>query len=269
MGFRKNPIAKLGNYDMLDYGIFRKYLRMPKVYLRGIIRRYPKDLNQVPLVLPDLLYQCDLYLWGRIKLKEMSNEEMIRAVLYRIARVPPMYIPRNEFPATSGTNLKVYHQIVDNPTGFAKLGRVLYFYSTFEENSMLAAANIVKSCIRSKLKACMLPLSSFMEEVKTFEESKILRGMEEADVACLTMLGTVYKAQSGFTEATMGNFIDQRRVSGKSTILSSHLTPEEFRERYGMDLARFGAICMKFEDTGVVATVAQLAKELEALKGGS
>lgn len=267
---RRNILRPLGKqYTDLDAGIFKKYLHIPRIYLAGIIRRYPRDLNQVPLVLHELIDQCESYQWRMYKMKEQTKEEMIRGVQFRIARVPPMYIDRNELPSTTGANLKVYSQILDNPAGFAKLGRVLYFHSTFEEQSMLAASNIIKAGIRNKLKCMMLPLSTFMEEVKTFEESKPLRSMEEADIAALTMMGTIYTAKSGFSEATMSNFVDQRRVAGKTTILSAHLTPDEFRERYGIDLARFGAIYMRFEDAGIVATVAQLAKELDALKGGS
>lgn len=265
---RRNVLQPLGRYSELDAGIFKKYMHIPSVYLRGILRRYPTNLNEVPLVLHALVEQCDTYYWGRLKMA-MTKEEMVRNVQYRIARVPPMYIPRNEYPATNGKNLAVYTQILENPRGFAGLGRVLYLHSTFEDQALLAAANIIKVGINDGMKCSMLTLPQFMEEVKTFEESKVLKSMDEADIAALTLMGTVYIAKSGFTEATFSNFIDQRRVKGKSTILSCHLTPTEFRERYGIDLARFGTICMAFEDAGVMATVASLAKDLAALKGGT
>lgn len=253
------------SYKLHDSQIFRKYLTMPRAYMKGMFQLYPDNLQQVNV--QELVQLCDEHYWGRIKM-EQTKEEMHFNVQCNIARVPPMYITRNEFPATTGANLKVYASILEDVTGFTSLGKVLYLYSDFEDNALLAASNIVKAGIRSKLMCRMLTLNKFMDEVKTFENSHILENMEGADIACLSMIGTVYKAQSGFTESTFAAFVDQRRLAGKTTLLSSHLTPDEFYTRYGFSLDKFGAICMKFEDTKMVATVAELAKELAALKKG-
>ena len=257
------------NYTLKDSMIFRKYLTIPKPYLKGIFQLYGSDqLDRVALDLPSIVSRCHEAYWRKYKLTEHSHEEKLRAIHYTIARIPPMYIDRNELPATTGENLNLYSQILEDPIGFSSLGRVLYFYSEFEDGAMLAASNILKSAVRSKLKCCMVPLTTFMEEVKTFQDSALIDAMEAADIACLSMLGTVYKANSGFTEATCSAFIDQRRLSGKSTILSSHLTPEEFKERYKVSLDRYGAIPIRLKDATIKATVADLAKELAALKKG-
>jgi hypothetical protein len=265
---KKNYIRPLSKeYTDLDAAIFKKYLHMPKVYLRGIVRRYPKNLNEVPLVLHKLLEQCDSYIWKGVKM-ERSKEEMIAAVKMKISGVPPAYLLRSELPSTCGTNLKVYSSILEAPESLSKLGRLLYFHSGFEDNSLLAASNIIKSGVTKGLKCKMTSMPQFMEELKTFEASKILTSLAEADISCLYMLGTVYvKAESGFTESSLLTFIDQRRVNKKATILSSHLTPAEFKTRFKIDLDKLGAICFKMEDDGVVNTVSQLAKELAALRG--
>lgn len=199
--------------------------------------------------------------------KSMSTPEQIQLVRYKVAKVPTMYMKRNELPTCAGTTMKVVSQLIDDPQGFADLGRIVYFYSTFEENALLAASNIVKSAINNKVSAFMLPFNQYMEEVKTFESSSLIKGLQDAAISCLYFLGCEYKhATSGFTESHLDSFIKARRIAGKSTIMSSHLTPAEFAERYGMNLERFGVVTMKFDDEGIMPTIGQLAKEMEAVK---
>lgn len=266
--FQRSPIAPLGYPSLLDYGIFKKYLRIPMPYLKGIFQFYPNTLQTVPLDLPNVIEACHNAYWRKIKdMPELTQEEKTLHVRYKIAGVSPLYITRNELPACAGPTLGLVGQLIDDPSGFSKMGRVLYFHSEFENNAMLAASSIIKSGIRQGVSCAMIPFTSYMEKTKDFGESQVyLAKYRTADLSALCLIGTEYvKAESGFTESTLMEFVRGRQVAGKSTILSSHLTPTEFSARY-FSLDKLGATSLKFEDAGMSLTIGQLSKELEAIK---
>jgi hypothetical protein len=268
---RAHLLKWVGYDNSIDTGIFKKYLRMPKPYMKGMFQLYPSGLQIVPMELPSLLERCDLAHWGRMKM-EMTEEEQRLFVKYKMARVPPMYMKRNELPACAGTVLKVADQLINDPRGFADLGRTVFFHSIYEDNALLTASNIVKSGVRAGLKCLMVPFTVYMEAVKTFETSAIVKGMKSADIAVMSMVGCEYmNKESGFTESHLEEFVKLRRMEGKSTIISSHLDPASFAERYKMGLDRLAATPFKFDDGALGLTIIQLGKELEeirAKKGG-
>jgi hypothetical protein len=106
----------------------------------------------------------------------------------------------------------------------------------------------------------------YMARVKDFSGDSPHNQMYSANLSALCLIGTEYvKAESGFTESTLMELLRGRQVAGKSTILSSHLNPKEFADRY-FSLDKVGATAMKFEDDGIVLTVDQLSKELDRIK---
>ena len=111
-----NFISRFG-YSTLDYGILKKYLLMPKPYMKGMFQLYPASLQKVPLELSSLLEKCDSYYWNKIKETfKMTEEETVLFVKYKIAGVPPLYMQKNTLPSCSGAVLNIVSKIMENPT---------------------------------------------------------------------------------------------------------------------------------------------------------
>lgn len=263
----KNPLKPLGYTDQLDFRIYRKYLKIPKPYLRVIFQLYPRTLQKVPLELHSVIERIDTKHWGALKMSDVSQEEQVRNVKYKIAGVPPMYINRNELPSCAGATLGLLGSIVEEPEGFSKMGQVLYFHSEFEDNALLAASRIMKSAVTAGVPSYMLPFPRYMSGIKEYlRDDTSLGKVKSSSITVLTLIGTEYvHKESGFTEASLMELVRTRKVEGKSTILTSHLTPADFSARY-FPLEKLGAVALKFEDPNSTTTIAQLTKELAAIK---
>lgn len=266
MDFKTDILRFVGKYSWDDNVVFKRYLRMPKPYMKGMFQLYPTDLHKAGLEITSLLDRCDSAHWRRIKV-DMTHEEQKLYVRYKIARIPPMYIRNDKAPECAERVLKITNQIIESPAEFSEMGRLLYFHSTFEDNALLAASGVVKSGVRAGLKCQMLPFVKYMEAVRAFDNSPVIKSMQEADISVLSMVGAEYiNKESGFTESTLEEFVKLRRMAGKSTILTSHLDAAEFADRYKMGLDRLGATVFKFEDGAIGLTLINLGKELEEIR---
>lgn len=252
VNYHKSPIEVLGYRGWQQYSVFKHHLRMPVKYLRVVVKNY-RDLTDVPVVLPRLLSKIHEHWWSL-----MSDTERIEKI-YKVKGVPPLHIRSEAVPA-AGEKVKHYYEtVLDRIHKFAMGGKVLYLHSEFETNSLLACSQIIKAALANGLiKAFMADFPTCLEEIKTWEESHLLKQLKEAQVACIYMVGKEYSTE--FTQAHLETLVNQRTLEGKVTLLSSHLAPVDFKKRYGIEVP--GTV-LKFEDEKITKTISALLKELE------
>jgi hypothetical protein len=168
-----------------------------------------------------------------------------------------MFIRDDSLPLASAETLSAYSLIINNLKKLQHSGRILYFHSASETACLLAASNVIKAAIRSGIYGYMLDMPTYMSEIKTWQDSDRIKNIEGRDICCLYFVGKEYA--SDFNKSYITNLITKRRVQNKVTIISSHLTPAEFTERYGFES---GGVPLKFEEEGLAKSIKALIKEL-------
>lgn len=264
---QKAPTAPLGYPSNKDYAIFKAHLRIPAVYLASLLRGR-QDMSQVPMRVPDAVNTINQEYWRTMMHSTTELAQQARYLKLRNAGIPATYRDDLE-PVCAEATQRVYTLVKQNPKKFIEGGRLVYLYSEMQTTALLAAAGMVESVL-SAGSAFMLDFGSFLEEVrKGFERGQgsggagRVRKLETVDVACLYLIGTEYVSSSGFTESVLESLVRKRQMDKRTTILVSHLTPEEFSKRYGRHPQKdWGAVPMKFTDESVTCTIGQLAKEL-------
>lgn len=249
--YQHNPLEIFGYYDWIHYNYFKKYLRMPVPYLRVIFKNY-RDLTIVPALLPKLLYTINEHWW------KMNSTPSRHEIQSKVAGVPALYLQQETTPICKGDVLKYYQLALEKIIKFSTSGKVLYLHSEYETNSLHAASQLVKQAIKNGIPCCMVDLPTVMAEIKTWQETELLKKLKKAQVACIYMIGKEFSTE--FTQSNLETLIQQRTVENKVTLLCSHLAPPEFRTRYGIEVP--GTV-LKFEDEKITKTLATLLKELE------
>jgi hypothetical protein len=260
-----SPLATIG-LSLIDYRVLKKYLRVPRHYLLYILaRNRDGSLRHVPATMGEVVRGTHKWL----KESLMINKEDPKVSFIRAHGVPPQYAqPSYPLPKCAGQTLNLYHEMLTKINGLSKAGKVLYFYSEFEEQAMIAATNLIKKALDTspiRASTAMMDFPTIMDNRRKFEGRQ--EKAENTQLSCFYLLGTEYVSESGFTEAHLGQLVRKRRVAGKTTILVSHLTPMEFEHRYHMSLESFGAVTLKFNDEkSVAATISSLLKELHDME---
>lgn len=135
---------------------------------------------------------------------------------------------------------------------------MIYLHSDFETNALLAASQIIKAVLQAGISGYMVDFPTCLEQIKTWQESHTLDKLKKAQVGCIYMIGKEYSTD--FTQANLEALVNQRTVENKITLLCSHLTPADFKKRYGLDVP--GTV-LKFEDDKIIKTISNLLEELE------
>lgn len=261
-------LARLGFPNAKEYGIFKKYLRLPPHYLTTIAIQHSPILRGVPADMLNVVRRthATVDMWLKRTQTNMELQEQLKSQVYRAAGVPPMYCASLTLPACAAQTLTAYNLLCQKIKGAATSGKVLYLHSTMGTSALHAAAGIVRAAVDAKLKAGMVAFPEFMDTVTEFDKgSARIKNWRELDLTCLYLLGTEYVSQTGFTEAQLHQFVSRRMVQGKPTILCSHLTPTEFEMRYSLKLASVGAVPLKFDDSTATSSLASLVKELKMI----
>lgn len=247
----RSLLAPLGYRHLDDYYIFKDHLRMPLPYLKIIVKNY-RSLSRVPVVLHEIVNRYHEHLWSNMV---MERQE----ILIKLAGVPPLFCEDEELPDAPGETLRLFRQITGYMQPFVKKARLLYLHSDFETNALRAASQIIKAGIKAKISSYMIDFPNVMKEIKTWTESEALQKLDEAQIACIYMIGKEYATE--FSAANLETIIASRTVANKVTILCSHLTPDDFLKRYNTPVR--GTI-MRFNDPKIKATIAELMADLGA-----
>jgi len=253
---RVNPLAIVDpKYTIEDWYRFRSHLLLPPQWMLIILKNF-SDFGLATAQLAEINRQYNDHLWNRMK---MDSEVTLLQKMYRIAGVPVKYMSES-IPIGKLESQKTYNYVQQNVEGFIGGGDTLYFYSGIEENALIAATEVVKKAVRENFKCYMLDMPAFMEEVTTFERSEKLNKLETVDLAVLYFVGSEYaRKETGFVSSHLNAFVQKRSVNGKSTILSSSMTPEKFRKRYDMPLT---ATVLEFMDSNISKTMKELRDKL-------
>lgn len=251
--YQRNPLEQLGYSGWNQYAIFKHHLRMPVEYLKIIMKNNRHDLTDVPVVLPKYLEKIHEHWWSKMN-KEASRETKVFAT----RGVPPLYLGVTRPPVSKADVSKYVQRVLEVPLMFAAAGKVLYLQSEFETEALLAASQIISAVIKERLAAYMLDFPTYLDEIKTWQDSYKLGELRKAQVGCIYMIGKEYSTE--FTQAHLETLITQRSLENKVTLLCSHLAPVDFKKRYGIEVP--GTV-LKFEDEKITKTIAALLKELE------
>lgn len=251
---KNNPLLQLSEfYGWPDFQTYKAHLRLPKQYLRIIFKNYRNSLTEVPARLSEILTKYDIYVWNKMK-----QDATVEETYMRLAGIPSSFLRDDRIPDCKGDALKAYSHINRKITEFCGKGRLLYFYSLFQDNALLAACNIMKSAVKSKISSYTVSFPNLLAEIKTdWEKSSILKKCNEVDLLCLFMLGAEWKTD--YTNSQLDALIQRRKLEKKTTILVSHLTEKEFEKRYDRELH---ATILKFEDSNQTETLKDIIREL-------
>lgn len=242
MGRVTNPLEGLG-YSWKDYCIFKKYLRLPYVYLKVIFKNY-REFSEVPVKLPHLIALTNTHIWNT----QMKNTAGMSDKLFKARGVPPSYIQNDGTPIGPAATMGLYNSILNDAGKFSRSGAVVLMHSPFETGALQACSQVVKQAINESR---MVQFGALLDKLKEWDaNSPEIKQAKEVQLLGLYMVGKEYCTD--FTKSVLQSLVTERRVEGKTTIISSHLTPSEFIERYRFDPH---AVPMKFEDMGLMTTV--------------
>lgn len=213
-----------------DQVIFDQFLRMPMDYFRLVRNLYPKGLAAVPYNLPKIITTYHK-LKGRGMLKDPAALKLIHG------GIPPQYVTTIPEVTAKKEILDTLQSLLGNFDNFMKSGVTLYVYSPFESSALSAS---VKLCVKASLTNVswrMMPYPRLVEMIKDFDggHGDTLESLATVDLLSLYMVGKEYPTE--FTMSYFRQLLENRKVAKKVTIISSHLTPVEFAERYGSGIS--------------------------------
>lgn len=203
---------------------------MPFLYFNILNKQYPKSLIAAPYGVAKLVDQINNILWGNM---EKTKENL----KYRYFGIPPQYAgDAVEFTAKKEVK-DTLEAICKNVEKFLSTGVLLYIHSPYETSAIIAGSKLCKaaSVVEGK-KWLMLAYPEFVDGTKDFSGAYQykLDAAESVDLLCMYMVGKEYATE--FTLAGLKSLLMNRKVAGKVTVLTSHLTAEEFGVRYGSEL---------------------------------
>lgn len=253
--YRTSPIERLGYRGWGQLSTFKNHLRLPLPYLRVIVKNY-RDLSAVPPLLPGLMAHIDNQIWST-----MSDTSLLERK-YKVYGVPAPYIRDSGTPAAGVKVTRLYEALLTDLAKFAESSVMLYLHSGFETEALRAASGIIKEALQQGLDARMIGFGRFLELVKeTFEKNRgdaEVKKHENARLLAVHTIGAEYATD--FTKSAMQSLLAGRRAAGLPTLLVSHLTPDEFEQRYKVNPQ---AVVMKFEDGKITSTVDELLRYME------
>lgn len=257
-----NPLARFRYDNKGDYGILKKYLRIAMPYLIYIFKKNKQQtLRHIPAHLGRIVTAYHTQEW-RSHMEHASIEEQSRISKLKLAGIPPLYMDYTGIPSCSGDTMSLFDAMKCNPAKVAASGKLFYLNSLREEQALIAATQVCKSILQDGLPIRMLDFPSFMDKTRAFDGTQPPASLTKNMTLCLYLVGAEYLAESGFTQATLNSLLRTRQVSGKTTILCSHLDPAGFTSRYGINLNSLGAVELKFNDPSINNTLKVLTKEL-------
>jgi hypothetical protein len=220
---------------------------MPPVYLKAVVKLF-RNLSEVPIILPELVDRLHNEMW-----RNMSDIERCEQ-LFKVRGVPVPYIRDDSMPNAGAKVTQAYELVLQDIKKFTSKPMTLYLHSGFEASALKAASSIIKESLKAGIEARMVGLGALLKEIKTWDEkNESVALVEKAQVLCLYLVGKEYTTE--FTQSELQGILDKRFAEGKTTLISTHLEPEEFQKRYGFTPR---AVVMKFEDAKITSTVDDL-----------
>lgn len=221
-----------------DQLIFNRFLRIPFDYYKFVHTMFPKCLKAAPYSLSKIITTYHTMLRRNIPLNDYTRMSICGGI-------PPQYT--EDTPKITGKK-EILDTLASLTRNFDKLmetGITLYFHSPVQSSAIYAGISLCKEAITSKYTWQMESLPTFFDLVKDFkgDHGDKIADINSADLVCLWMVGTEYPTD--FTTAYFKQLLIARKVANKLTVLCSHLTPEEFAERYGKDIK---IVDMQFTD---------------------
>lgn len=241
------------NRTKKDNELFDKFLRMPFEYFKYVHNMYPKNLKAAPYNLSVIIA-----MHHKLKGRTMLNDALSRKLLY--GGIPPQYV--KEHPMVTGKKeaLDTLESLHNNFKKFAESRVVLYLTSPFESSAIAAGVKLCRKAEATNISWKMEALPVLLGMLKDFDgdHKSTLDAMETLDVVCLYMVGKEYPTE--FTTTYFKQLIETRKVAKKVTIICSHLSPEEFEERYGKGIS----ICaLGFTDDNEITNFKALRRLVE------
>lgn len=253
--YHTSPYEKLGYRNIRDIQIIRKHLNIPFLYQKIIFKNFKTDLTQVPILLPKLINKIHDKLWSDL-LKTEEIEFLHK--MYNVAGVPPQFNQVDALPNGKRDQMKLFHYVTESIVKFVHSGNTLYIHSDNETNALLASAQIVKSAVKNKIPAFMVPFCNYIDVLLNDKTSDVIKKVVNNNLVCLYFVGAEYS--SDWSDAQLKLIISQRQAAGLSTIICSSKDPEDFFKRY-----KFNApgVVVRYDDEKITKTINMLLMELE------
>lgn len=238
------------NRTKKDIALFETHLRMPYMYFNYINKAYPKNLIKVPYDLAGIVKNIH-----SILRRSMDKTNLH----YRYYGIPPMYCGEVVFTAKKEVT-DTLNAIIKNTEKFLSTGTLLYLNSPYETSAMIAGSMLCKAVSGLKRPWLMIAYPEIVGISKNFksEEKYKLTACEDVDFLCLYLIGKEYLTD--FTLSGLRSLLAKRKVAGKTTVLTSHLTEKEFVERYGTG---FGIVALELSDEAEIVNFKSLRRIVE------
>jgi hypothetical protein len=243
-----SPLARLGYHQQRDYHLLLDKLMLPLPYLKYII------YNRIPF--PEAVYSLSGILRSIDQgLLENMPERTYFEKLCTASGIPALNIRDASVPTSKADVRQICELLENDPGRFIASGTNLILRSPFENGALQQACRLMKSALKAKHKARMISFPEMLDQIKTWESCEALEKAEKAELLCLTMLGKEYTTE--FTNASLKNLLGKRASCGRPTVITTHLSIGEMKERYGILLP---AVDMTFVDRKLNDTIDELAK---------
>ncbi|BCS54095.1 hypothetical protein [Geobacter sp. SVR] len=258
MRHRNNPLNVLGSqYTLTDYRYYKDHLRLPFPYLRLLLKNYP-NIREAIFRLPNFLTKYHKHLWERLVSQQQPTMTERR---WAAAHIPVTYFDNRVAVCERKTDQDNFDILGPNIRKLSEQGIALYLYSLQSDGAMVAGTKLVKEAIAVNLRTFCAAYPNVLEAKKASwdgVDDPYEQQLHNAEVLMLYAVGSEFVG-NGYAANQLVGLVDDRRMNGKMTIVVSHLTPQEYEQRYGR--APEG-ISIPFTDNRITVTLKDLAKSL-------